>query len=594
MQLSDNSFEHDQAIWKQATWKETHLENLIVVLNGDHRNRNLLWGKSCFGIWTLAARKNMTGNRSKLRNLWKVLEQSDSGMIIGAIMGLEFMYESSPICLLSKASKSKSWLWHRRLNHLNFGTINDLARKDLVRGLPRLKFEKDHLCSACQLGKSKKFSHRPKSENTNMEVLHTLHMDLCGPMRVQSIKGKKYILVIVDDYSRFTWVKFLRSKDETPEFVTNFLKQIQNTMAEQNVPAQPPTRTDEQIVPRSQWLTIGKSNLLFNAQKIQKNPIFQISVDILSNTNHSLPQQFCQLDEQWFDLSADLLRRISDYAVNPAHPFELPPSGDTVIDFVNELGYPEPVEIERLLAVTTRHPVLQMLWGIFHSKPNVDHAELYWEEFTQGIQDIFLHKEATRSQKLESESLISNLYDEEDEASQDLFLQRGSDDPDLSWLRTFLPHGRAPVGGVSIRDPVSEATPKLHEVVGKGKAVVTEEQDDCHRMLIPDKSFWFFVFHRIISMTLSTIGDQFLHDKTNNDDQEKLKFREVARLEQEMSEVKKTDHSADVLASIRSQVPTAVDNYLLKVLERHTADLIEKYFVLPGPESVKNQRIRKT
>ncbi|GJV53777.1 integrase, catalytic region, zinc finger, CCHC-type containing protein [Tanacetum coccineum] len=74
-----------------------------------------------------------------------------------------------------KASKSKSWLWHRRLNHLNFGTINDLARKDLVRGLPRLKFEKDHLCSACQLGKSKKFSHKPKSENTNTKVLHTLH-----------------------------------------------------------------------------------------------------------------------------------------------------------------------------------------------------------------------------------------------------------------------------------------------------------------------------------------------------------------------------------------------------------------------------------
>ncbi|GKB70201.1 integrase, catalytic region, zinc finger, CCHC-type containing protein, partial [Tanacetum coccineum] len=63
--------------------------------------------------------------------------------------------KSSPVCLLSKASKIKSWLWHHRLNHLNFGTINDLARKDLVRGLPRLKFEKDHLCSDCQLGKSK-------------------------------------------------------------------------------------------------------------------------------------------------------------------------------------------------------------------------------------------------------------------------------------------------------------------------------------------------------------------------------------------------------------------------------------------------------
>ncbi|GJX20565.1 retrovirus-related pol polyprotein from transposon TNT 1-94 [Tanacetum coccineum] len=137
------------------------------------------------------------------------------------------MLKSSPVCLLSKASKTKSWLWHRLLNHLNFGTINDLARKDLVRDLPRLKFEKDHLCLACQLGKSKKYSHKPKSENTNKEVLHTLHMDLCGPIRVQSINGKKYILVIVDDYSRFTWVKFLRSKEmKTPEFVIIILKQL--------------------------------------------------------------------------------------------------------------------------------------------------------------------------------------------------------------------------------------------------------------------------------------------------------------------------------------------------------------------------------
>ncbi|GKD32419.1 retrovirus-related pol polyprotein from transposon TNT 1-94 [Tanacetum coccineum] len=131
-------------------------------------------------------------------------------------ISIDDMMKSSPVCLFSKASKPKSWLWHHHLNHLNFGTINDLARKDLVRGLPRLKFEKYHLCSACQLGKSKKYSHKSKSENTNMEVLHTLHMDLCGPMRVQSINGKKYILVIMDVYSRFTWVKFLRSMDETP------------------------------------------------------------------------------------------------------------------------------------------------------------------------------------------------------------------------------------------------------------------------------------------------------------------------------------------------------------------------------------------
>nr|GEU84807.1 retrovirus-related Pol polyprotein from transposon TNT 1-94 [Tanacetum cinerariifolium] len=121
---------------------------------------------------------------------------------------VEDMMKSSPICLLSKATKNKSWLWHRRLNHLNFYTINDLARKELVRGLPRLKFEKDHICSACQLGKRKKHTRKPKTENTNLEVLNTLHMDLCGLMRVQTINGKKYILVIVDGYSRFTWASY--------------------------------------------------------------------------------------------------------------------------------------------------------------------------------------------------------------------------------------------------------------------------------------------------------------------------------------------------------------------------------------------------
>ncbi|GJS95199.1 retrovirus-related pol polyprotein from transposon TNT 1-94 [Tanacetum coccineum] len=137
------------------------------------------------------------------------------------------MMASSPICLLSKATKTKSWLWHRRLSHLNFGVINYLARHDLVRGLPILKFEKDHLCSTCTMGKRKKQSHKPKSEDTNEEKLYLLHMDLCGPMRVASVNGKKYILIIVDDYSQFTWVKFLASKDETPDFIIMFMKMIQ-------------------------------------------------------------------------------------------------------------------------------------------------------------------------------------------------------------------------------------------------------------------------------------------------------------------------------------------------------------------------------
>nr|GEZ85619.1 retrovirus-related Pol polyprotein from transposon TNT 1-94 [Tanacetum cinerariifolium] len=88
-------------------------------------------------------------------------------------------------------------------------------------------FEKDHLCSTCALGKSKKHSHKPKAKESIQEKLNLLHMDLYGLMRVQSINGRKYILVIVDDFSRFTWVKFLRSKDEVPEFVNKFLKMIQ-------------------------------------------------------------------------------------------------------------------------------------------------------------------------------------------------------------------------------------------------------------------------------------------------------------------------------------------------------------------------------
>ncbi|GJS04524.1 retrovirus-related pol polyprotein from transposon TNT 1-94 [Tanacetum coccineum] len=98
-------------------------------------------------------------------------------------LSLGDMMVSFPICLLLKASKTKSWLWHQRLSHLNFGAINHLARHILVRGLPKLKFEKGHLCSACTMGKSKKKSHKPKSEDTNQEKLYLLHMDLCGPMR---------------------------------------------------------------------------------------------------------------------------------------------------------------------------------------------------------------------------------------------------------------------------------------------------------------------------------------------------------------------------------------------------------------------------
>ncbi|GJV66256.1 retrovirus-related pol polyprotein from transposon TNT 1-94 [Tanacetum coccineum] len=139
-------------------------------------------------------------------------------------LSLGNMMASSPICLLSKASKTKSWLWHRRLSHLNFGSINHLARHGLVRGLPKLKFEKDHLCSACALGKSSKKPHKPKSEDTNQEKLYLLHMDLCGPMRVASVSGKKYILVIIDPIRLKETVRRIRTDNGT-EFVNQTLRE---------------------------------------------------------------------------------------------------------------------------------------------------------------------------------------------------------------------------------------------------------------------------------------------------------------------------------------------------------------------------------
>ncbi|GJV10376.1 retrovirus-related pol polyprotein from transposon TNT 1-94 [Tanacetum coccineum] len=203
-----------------------HLGNVVIsrVYYIEGLRHNLFSvGQFCDADLEVAFRKNTCF----IRNLEGVDLLSGSRDTNLYTISLDDMLKSSPICLLSKASKTKSWLWHRRLSHLNFGTLNKLAKDGLARGLPRLKFQKDHLCSACALGKSKKSSHQPKAEDTNQEKLYLLHMDLCGPMRVASINGKRYILVIVDDYSRFTWVRFLKTKDEAPAAIIKCIKNIQ-------------------------------------------------------------------------------------------------------------------------------------------------------------------------------------------------------------------------------------------------------------------------------------------------------------------------------------------------------------------------------
>ncbi|GJW71475.1 retrovirus-related pol polyprotein from transposon TNT 1-94 [Tanacetum coccineum] len=216
-----------QNIWKPTghvftevglKWKPTGRTFTIVVRFGnDHIARIMGYGDYQLGNVTVSRVYYVEGLG---HNLFFV------GQFCDADLEVAFRKNTCFIRNL-EASKTTSWLWHRRLSHLNFGTLNKLAKDGLATDIPRLKFQKDHLCLAYTLGKSKKSSHQPKAEDTNQEKLYLLHMDLCGPMRVASINGKRYILVIVDDYSRFTWVRFLRTKDEAPEAIIKCIKNIQ-------------------------------------------------------------------------------------------------------------------------------------------------------------------------------------------------------------------------------------------------------------------------------------------------------------------------------------------------------------------------------
>ena len=107
-------------------------------------------------------------------------------------------------------------------------TLSKLAKNDLVVGLPKLSFDKDKICDACQFGKQVRNSFKSKNSVSTSRSLELLHIDLFGPMDVLSMGGKSYGFVIVDDYSRFTWVYFLAYKDETLHTFIRHCKKVQN------------------------------------------------------------------------------------------------------------------------------------------------------------------------------------------------------------------------------------------------------------------------------------------------------------------------------------------------------------------------------
>ncbi|GJX93014.1 putative ribonuclease H-like domain-containing protein [Tanacetum coccineum] len=131
-------------------------------------------------------------------------------------------------CLFAKATSDESKLWHRRLRHINFKTMNKLVKENLVRGLPSKLFENDQTCVACQKGKQHKASCKSKTVSSINQPLHMLHMDLFGPTFVKSLMKKMYCLVVTDDYSRFSWVFFLATKDETSGILKSFITGVEN------------------------------------------------------------------------------------------------------------------------------------------------------------------------------------------------------------------------------------------------------------------------------------------------------------------------------------------------------------------------------
>jgi transposase InsO family protein len=162
-----------------------------------------------------------------------VLRRSDGSLAFKGVLDsklylVDFSKEEADLdaCLIAKTSMG--WLWHHRLAHVGMKNLHKLLKGEHVLGLTNVCFEKDRPCAACQAGKQVGSTHHNKNVMTSSRPLELLHMDLFGPVAYLSIGGSKYGLVIVDDFSRFTWVFFLQDKSETQGTLKRFLRRAQN------------------------------------------------------------------------------------------------------------------------------------------------------------------------------------------------------------------------------------------------------------------------------------------------------------------------------------------------------------------------------
>jgi hypothetical protein len=131
-----------------------------------------------------------------------------------------------PQIFCNKATIDYSELWHQRLGHLNFTDMLKIASKDIVKDLPKMEKTGKGICGSCQLGRQTRAAHKKTSGIQTSRNLELLHMDLMGPTRTASLGGRRYILVIVDDFSRYTWAIPLREKSDAFDAAQRLLKKI--------------------------------------------------------------------------------------------------------------------------------------------------------------------------------------------------------------------------------------------------------------------------------------------------------------------------------------------------------------------------------
>ena len=119
-------------------------------------------------------------------------------------------------------------LWHHRFGHENFKQVAKVSKLEAIGGLPKFGKVKKTIYGTCQIGKQTKASHHKVNVIATSRCLELLHVDLMGPTRTESLGGKRYIMVVVDDFSRYTWVEFLREKSEAHEKLETLCKRLQN------------------------------------------------------------------------------------------------------------------------------------------------------------------------------------------------------------------------------------------------------------------------------------------------------------------------------------------------------------------------------